>query len=522
MSAATPTRTTDSARAASRLAVPLLGFLAALQVSDPNIANTAFLGAKRGLQMSVGQATLALSISTLALSATVISTGLLADRLGRRKVLVSALLLTVIGDLVVALAPGTTIFLVGRAVAGVGLGAVFGASFAYIRAVVPATGIPGAMGVYAATTGLASLVLTFVGGPLATLNWRLAFVVIPAMSLLAIPAPLALLPAQKANKAGKQDLIGQFLLAFGVIAFLYGISQISRSFSGFGTLGPLLAGVLLLAGFFVYEARNSNRFFPVSLFREPLFVAAVFIGMVYNFGNALGFLQLANLWQYITELNTFEVSLWQLPMLLSGIVAALIFGRLMSHGMSNRTAVLVGAVSMAMGFGYLALSHSSRTIWGFLFGVILLGVGIIVMSLPYGNLIIGQAPKQYFGPVTSSRTTIGQFFYSIGLAVGAIIVDRITDGGTVARLIRAGVPPTETGAALDAVTAYASRSTAPTTSLGKAALSDAIVSYGSGFALAMGVGAVVSLVGGLVAAWLLRKGNDAHGVVRDDPVHTVA
>lgn len=48
------------------------------------------------------------------------------------------------------------------------------------------------------------------------------------------------------------------------------------------------------------------------------------------------------------------------------------------------------------------------------------------------------------------------------------------------------------------------------------------MSYGSGFALAMGVGAVVSLVGGLVAAWLLRKGNDAHGVVRDDPVHTAA
>ena len=55
--------------------------------------------------MSTGVETLAASISTLVLAATVMSTGLLADRLGRRRVLVAALLVAIAGDALVALAP---------------------------------------------------------------------------------------------------------------------------------------------------------------------------------------------------------------------------------------------------------------------------------------------------------------------------------------------------------------------------------------------------------------------------------
>lgn len=75
---------------ASRWAIPLLGAMAAIQGADPNIASTALVGMSRGLHMAGGLLALAASISTLALSASVISTGLLADRLGRRRVLMAA------------------------------------------------------------------------------------------------------------------------------------------------------------------------------------------------------------------------------------------------------------------------------------------------------------------------------------------------------------------------------------------------------------------------------------------------
>ena len=73
--------------------------------------------------------------------------------------------------------------------------------------------------------------------------------------------------------------------------------------------------VRVLALFFLRESTNPNRFFPVGLFKSPIFMAAICAGFVYNFGTAVGFLQLTNLWQFINGLTTLEVSLWQLPFL---------------------------------------------------------------------------------------------------------------------------------------------------------------------------------------------------------------
>lgn len=491
-----------------KLAVPFLGILGAIQGTDPNIASTALVGAVRGLDMTGGLVALAASISTLILAATVISTGLLADRIGRRKVLMAGLLVAAAGDLIVALAPTSAFFLLGRGIAGVGLGTIFGASFAYLRAVVPAKNIPGAMGIFGAVMGLATLVLTFLGGTLSSIDWRIAFLVIPVVSLIAFFLVPIVLPAQEPVSHGKQDVVGQLFLALGVIGFLYGVSHLGTSLTDLLTWGPLIGGVAFLAAFFVYESRNANRFFPVSLFKEPIFIAAVIVGLVYNFGTAMSFLQITNLWQYINGLSTSTVSIWQLGFLIPGVFGALLFGRLMLKGLTNRSALLIAGAMIGAGMVWLAIFNAATSFWLFLPGLFILGAGLTISSLPYGNLIIEEAPPQYFGPVTSSRTTIGQFFYAIGLALSTVIIDKMTIGGTVDRLTEAGVPPSKIGTGLDAVKAYAAQSTEPTSEIGKKALAAATESYSSGFATVMIIGAVISVVGAIVGAMLLK--NDAH------------
>ena len=247
--------------------------------------------------------------------------------------------------------------------AGVGLGAVFGASFAYIRVVTPPGRIAGAIGVFGAVCGTVTLGLTFLGGSLSSIDWRLAFVVIPVGAALCIIAVRLVLPAQPPVPGGPADIPGQALLALGVVGVLYGLSHTATGLTDVLTLGPLLGGLLLLALFFRRESTNPNRFFPVGLFKSPIFIAAICAGFVYNFGTAVGFLQLTNLWQFINGLTTLEVSMWQLPFLVSGIVAALVFGRLMTRGMSNGVAVLVGSVCATVGFLLLAARPRLDTRW---------------------------------------------------------------------------------------------------------------------------------------------------------------
>ena len=485
--------------------IVLLGVMAAVQGTDPNIASTALVGASRGLDMTGGLLALAASVSTLALSASVISTGLLADRLGRRRVLIVALLVAALGDVIVALAPAAGFFLAGRALAGIGLGAVFGASFAYISIITRPDRIAGAIGTFGAVIGAATLTMTFLGGALASVHWRLAFLVVPVVALLCVPAVRMLLPAQPRITGGPTDYPGQVLLAVGVVGVLYGFSHAASGLTSPLTLGPLAGGLILLGLWVFREHRFDGRFFPIEIFRQPLFLAAVCAGFVYNFGTGVGFLQLTDLWQYVVGLSTLRVSLWQLPFLLAGIVAAVIFGRLMTRGLSTANTVAIGAAAAATGFVLLAVFRSSTSLWGFLPGSVLLGAGLIIASLPYGTLIISQAPARYFGPVTSSRTTIGQFFYAAGLALSTVLVNSLTLGGTVRRLERAGVPPTDTGQALDAVNTFAAQGTKPDTSLGQQALAEATQSYSNAFAITALLAALLSVTVGAAGWWLLRR-----------------
>jgi MFS family permease len=82
------------------LTVPFLGILAGLQLVDPSVANIALVKAARALEMQGPTLDLAASLSTLVQAATVLLMGFLADRFGRRRVLLVSLLLAVAGNLI--------------------------------------------------------------------------------------------------------------------------------------------------------------------------------------------------------------------------------------------------------------------------------------------------------------------------------------------------------------------------------------------------------------------------------------
>lgn len=490
----------------SALAIPLLAFFGGVQGSAPNVASTALVGASRSLDMTGSTQALAASMQTLAIAATVITTGLMADRLGRRRVLMGALIVGGVGTVVVSLSIATWMYMLGMAIVGVGLGAVYGSSFAYIKSVVPLNRLAAAMGTFTAIVMVTTLVVTFVGGSLTAINWRVAFLIFPVCSIIGLILVPILLPKVPVVKGGSLDLVGQLLLGLGVISFLYSVSQFAQSLTSPKTLVPLGLGIVLLAAFAVWESKYSGHFFPMELFRSPVFLAALCFGFIYNFGTSVAFLQLTNLWQYINGLKTSEVSIWQLPLMLAGIAAGLIIGRLMAKGMSNRTAGLIGGALTVAGFVWLGLFHAATSILGFLPGLILGGAGVVVAAVPFGNLILREAPAKFLGPVSSARTTVGQFFYTLGFALSTVMIDKLTTGGTVNRLTAAGVPANQLSTGLDAVNVYAANGTQPTTSLGKQALADAALSYGSAFRTTILITAVAIAIVTVIATVLLRKG----------------
>ena len=75
-------------------------------------------------------------------------------------------------------------------------------------------------------------------------------------------------------------LVCHVLLVGASYLFLKGLWGAPRALAGTAlcAFSPLLLGIALWIGFYLLERRRSNAFFPVELFRHPLFIAAILAG----------------------------------------------------------------------------------------------------------------------------------------------------------------------------------------------------------------------------------------------------
>jgi MFS family permease len=509
MTNVTETETDGEEVSAGSIRLPLfvLAVIGAAQTMDPSISNVALVDATAALQIPAGSLSLAATISTLAAAATVITSGYLADRLGRRRVLLVALLLSAVGDLLAAGAIGTPMYMLGRLLAGAGLGAAFSASFAYVRTVAGEGKLGSALGLWTAQLTFLAILGGVLGGVLTqSVSWRLAMCIVPALCLVGALATLRVLPVVPPVDQEKPDYLGQALLMGGVAGVLLGVANFATTFTGPRTLVPLVGGLVALGAFAIVELRSDHPVFPIRIFTNKVFVAAVMVGALWNLIDGSVVLQFSNLWQYVMKYGTGFVSLGQLPLAAAMIVSATIVGKKLSGGTRIRTFFVLGVVFAVLGFLSMTILHTDSPFPVFLPGLMLIGVGIGCFNTPSASLFVSQAPKESYGVVTSSRLMVGQFGYSMATAISSVLVNDFTEGGVTKKLEAAGVAPDDVGTAWTGVSDYVRMNTPlPSTTAAQQALQAAGPSYVHAFIVAMLIFGAITIVVGLTAAWLVRN-----------------
>jgi MFS family permease len=167
---------------------------------DASVVNVAVPAISRELGANLVSIQWSLTGYLLTATALLLVAGALADRYGRRPVLVAGLLVMLVASVVCAVAPSFGVLITARVVQGAGAALVVPSSLALLNGTLRTEDRAPGIGVWAGLASLGTLAGPFVGGWLVDhASWRAIFLLNVPLLLGAI---LALLPVPESGATG--------------------------------------------------------------------------------------------------------------------------------------------------------------------------------------------------------------------------------------------------------------------------------------------------------------------------------
>jgi Na+/melibiose symporter-like transporter len=265
------------------------------------------------------------------------------------------------------------------------------------------------------------------------------------------------------------DVSGAVLVTTGLIVAVYGIVRSeSLGWGAAGVLGPLGIAAALLAGFALVEGRFAPApLLPLSVLRMPRLRAAnIVIALLYSGVFSMWFF-LTLYMQQVLGYSALKAGLAFMPMTLSVALAASLAPRLVA-AFGVRRVLAAGMGSSAVGLGLLTgVTPGGSYLTGVLPGGVL-GAGGLGLALVPATIAAVQGISVAQSGLASGLLNTSRL---VGGALGLAVLSTIADSHTTSQLAH--------GASnLGALT--------------------------SGYQLALGVGALISLLGAVLTVLLLR------------------
>jgi EmrB/QacA subfamily drug resistance transporter len=379
---------------------------------------------------------------TLALSVAMLPAGLLGDRYGRKRVMLTALVLFGLGSIACAYAPSPEVFIAARAELGLS-GATLGVmALSAITVLFSEKERPRAVGIWAAANFVALPMGPILGGwMLAHFWWGWVFLINVPIALVGLVAVLALVPESRSVERPGLDIVGVLTSSGGLAAFMYGLIQAGESgWASAGAVVPMVAGVAVLAGFLTWERRLTERpggqpLIDLGLFRSKAFTWGVVLGGINSFGLFGSLFSLPQYFQAVLGIDAQGSGLRLLP-LIAGMVAGAVPADRVARRLGPKITVAAGfsvlAAGMAAG-GTMTGTTGDGFIaaWTFTVG---LGAGLCLATAASGALAELPADRSGVG------SGLMQAVQKLGPAFGATILGSVLNSTYHARLHLAGLP----------------------------------------------------------------------------------
>jgi EmrB/QacA subfamily drug resistance transporter len=227
----------------------------------------------RDLRVDVGATSWVVTSYLIAMAALQPIAGRIGDRLGRRKVMLAALVYFALASLGAAVSTSLLLLAVFRINQAVAAAALVPNGLGLLREAVPSGRRGAEFGIVSAATAVGATAGPLVGGFLAAVDWRWIFLVNIPICAAAFVLSWRVLPAHAARVTARFDLAGAVWLGAVLLAAAWVLVSFGRAVDLL-TVALGLAVLPAAAGLLRYESRREDPALPPSLFRIRAFAAA--------------------------------------------------------------------------------------------------------------------------------------------------------------------------------------------------------------------------------------------------------
>lgn len=414
----------------------------ALIIVDSTIVNVAIPSIVRDLDISSTQVQWVQESYTLVFAALLLVFGTLADRYGRRRMLVAGVVIFAAASVFAALAPSGDLLIVARIIQGVGGAMVLPTTLSLINATFQGRERGIAFAVWGSTIGGMVAVGPLLGGWLTTYySWRWAFGInVPLAAIIVIGVLLCVAESKDSGDPRRIDIIGAVLSVVASATLVFGLIE-GRSYgwwlvnSGksptFGTwmwpfaLSPIpvaFAITVASGAAFVWWGIHRKRagkttLLAFALFSIPSFRNGNLAAMIVSLGE-FGIILSLPLWlQNVVGYNALQTGLVLLALAI-GSFAASALSSVVLDKITPVAIVRIGIAAEIVGVAGLGLVISATSTWltiiPFLF-VYGFGVGLATAQLT--GVVLKDVPVDKSGQGSGTASTARQIGSALGIAI---------------------------------------------------------------------------------------------------------
>ncbi|KAJ5642942.1 MFS toxin efflux pump [Penicillium longicatenatum] len=376
-----------------------------------------------------------------------------------------------IGSLICGVAPSSTVLIVGRAIAGIGVGGIFSGALVIISRTVPLAKRPLVFGVYGMVWGIASIVGPLLGGAFTDgASWRWCFYInlpiggvsmVVVLLVLRLPSDNTVARLSIIDRIKDLDLIGASLLIPAIICLIlalqwggntysWGSSQIIGLFVGFGLLA------IIFAGFQIYldkkdkengKLEKSGRAtLPPSILKQRTIGSAALFAFFFSGSFFVLVYYIPIYFQSVKGSSAMTSGLQVLPFMLATVVSSVAVGMLVTAVGYYTPFLIISTAIGVIGAGLMTLYSVDISNGKWIGYQIVVGAGIgaglqvpmtaVQTVLTPEDIPVGTAAVMFFQTLGGAIfIAVGQSVFQNGLIAG---ISTHTTGVDPSAIIGAG------------------------------------------------------------------------------------